>query len=107
LASYLANKHSTPKLVLVSTYTSLQQVMKHHYPFIPKQLLHYNLSTSKTLATYTGNTLIIHSTQDKTIPYHQATQNSLLSDAQLITTTGQHNSTLATHHRPSIINRLH
>ncbi len=70
VATWLAQQKSPQALILESTFASVPDVAATHYPYLPVRLLariHYNsLSRMKDI---TCPVLIIHSPDDKLIPY--------------------------------------
>lgn len=68
-ASYLAENFSLKALILESTFTSIPDMCKEVYPFIPKMLVGTQFNTLKRIANLQLPKLIIHGDQDETVPY--------------------------------------
>lgn len=74
VASWLANNAEISKIILVSPFTSLVEVGKHHYFFLPVDALTPDrFESDLTLADVGVNKatplLIIHGTKDEVVPY--------------------------------------
>jgi len=73
VASWVAEKYAPLGLILESTFTSITNIGKETYPFLPVRLLsniHYN--TLKRLKHITSPVLILHSRSDEVIPFSHA-----------------------------------
>ncbi len=97
VASYLAHKHDVPKLILLSSFTSIKNMYQHMLPSFLAFLkilcpLITEFPTNERLKTYQGQTLILHSQKDTLIPYEQALQNAENPRCQLVEITGTHNN---------------
>jgi uncharacterized protein len=68
LATRLATKVSPNLLVLVSAYSSMRQVAREQYPWVPSALLRYPLPSEDWLPQVKGDVLLIHGTADTLIP---------------------------------------
>ena len=96
-AAKLANKHNSKKLIIFYGMHSLSLTVKHlyplMYPFI-KLFISKDLQVYKELETYSGDTLILHSKEDKIVNYNNALENSKVKsngNITLVTITGGHN----------------
>ncbi|HAD82556.1 MAG: hypothetical protein A2509_01410 [Candidatus Edwardsbacteria bacterium RIFOXYD12_FULL_50_11] len=75
VATYLASKRKADAVVLVSPYTSLKDVAKAHYPFLPVGLiLKYKFDSIKRAPEIKASGLILVATEDRTIPPRQSYQ---------------------------------
>ncbi|MDQ7797519.1 MAG: alpha/beta fold hydrolase [Candidatus Edwardsbacteria bacterium] len=75
VATYLPSKRKADAVVLVSPYTSLKDVAKAHYPFLPVGLiLKYKFDSSKRVPEIKAPVLIMVATEDRTIPPRQSYQ---------------------------------
>ena len=69
----IAATHSVAALVLISGYTSLPDVAAPAYPFIPVRLLMRDrFDNIGKISRVTAPVLILHGTEDRTIPYDHA-----------------------------------
>lgn len=68
IASRLAKQKNTPRLILETPYTSLPELAKIYFPFIPSFLLSYELNTYEYVKNYKGKVLVLHGTLDEIIP---------------------------------------
>ncbi len=71
IAAYMAKKKQSCGLILESTFTSIPEMAKKVYPFLPvKRVVRFNYPTRKFLPEISCPLLIIHSTEDELVPYH-------------------------------------
>lgn len=73
VAAWLANRVTPAGVILESAFTSIDELAKKHYPFIPVSLLtriHY--PTIKYMAAIESPVLIIHSRDDELVPFSHA-----------------------------------
>ena len=70
VATWLAYKHPAAALIIESTFTSIADVGKHYYPYLPTQLLaRIKYPSIKRIIKVHLPVLIIHSPDDEIIPY--------------------------------------
>jgi fermentation-respiration switch protein FrsA (DUF1100 family) len=75
VAAYLAQKNRPAALILESTFTSAVDVAAQSYPFLPVGwLMRIQYSTQQRLSTIDCPVLIIHSPNDRVIPYPHGQQ---------------------------------
>ncbi len=76
VATWLAARHSSRAVILESAFTSVHDLIFHHYPFVPVQLLLNDKfdSLSRVHSMQTGALLVIHSPEDETVPYAHGTE---------------------------------
>jgi len=67
LATSFASQIPVDLLVLVSPYTSMTDVAREYYPWVPTGILRYPLKTNDLLPTLNNNILLLHGTNDKLI----------------------------------------
>jgi len=94
VATELATRFECSRLVLDHTFTSAVDAGSYHYPWLPVSLLSIDRFESlDKLPQIDVPILIIHSPQDRVIPYEQAEQlHAAAPDrATLLTTEGGHN----------------
>ncbi len=73
VAGYLANQVPARGLILDSSFPSLREVAKHHYPFIPvRYLLNQIFPVEYYLRSTKIPILMIHSVDDEIVPYKLA-----------------------------------
>jgi alpha-beta hydrolase superfamily lysophospholipase len=97
IASWVAVENKVGALVLQSTYTSVPNLGKELFPFLPVHQLasiHYN--TLERLPKIKVPVLILHSRSDTLIRFHHAEQNFKAANEpkRLHETLGDHNETL-------------
>lgn len=70
VASWLAERHASVGLILESSFTSIADIGKHYYPYLPTSLLaRIKYSSMTRIANIKSPILIIHSMHDEIIPY--------------------------------------
>jgi len=73
VAAQLASTEKVKALVLISPYTSLPDIAAEKMPFLlPKLLIRYQVNTLKIAPELKVPVLILHGTNDLTIPYSHA-----------------------------------
>ena len=68
IAAKLAQEKNTNRLILETPYTSLPELAKIYFPFIPSFLLSYKLNTFEYVKKFNGKTLVLHGGLDEIIP---------------------------------------
>lgn len=94
VASWLATQQRPAVLILESTFTSIADMGKKLYPYLPVRLLtRYRYETRERLSDITTPVLILHSQEDEIVPFEQG--QTLYSEAnepkQFIELYGGHN----------------
>jgi len=85
LAAELATRVTPDLLVLVSPYTSMTQMAREQYPWVPSGLLRYPLPSEQWLPQVHSKILLIHGTADALIPLaHSRRLQQLNPRAQLV-----------------------
>lgn len=70
VATWLAERYSSAALILESNFTSIANIGKHYYPYLPTSLLTRIKYPSKNrMSNIKTPVLIIHSANDEIIPY--------------------------------------
>jgi len=88
VASWLAEKHSPAGLIVESSFTSIADMGKHYYPYLPTSLLaRIKYASINRIANIKSPTLFIHSKHDEIIPYEYGKQ--LFTEALKETTTAK------------------
>lgn len=72
IAVQLAAESKPRGLILQSTFSSLHEIAKVHFPFFAGLVNKDKLNSVETIKQYDGPLLISHGTADHTIPYNQA-----------------------------------
>lgn len=94
VAAELALRHAPGVLIIESGFTSIPDLGKKYYPWLPVRLLsRYSYSTVEKVKKITSPKLIIHSPQDEIIPFSHGTalfENSL-KPAEFLVIQGNHN----------------
>ncbi len=73
IASELANNVTPAMLILESTFTSMPDASKKHYPFMPISIiLKHRYETLKKLKNISCPIVIVHSRNDEVIPFSHA-----------------------------------
>lgn len=87
LATILAKKFIPELLVLVSPYSSMVDVAKKQYPFVPSSLLRYPLRTDQMIAQVESDMVLIHGEDDTYIPisHSQKLLSLLRNNTELVT----------------------
>jgi len=91
IASYVVRKYSIPTLILEGPLPSVKILIKNKYPIVSfLAFLFPEFDTEKYLKGYRGTSLIMHSKEDKKIPY-SSVQNLIDLCSQHIQIEGSHN----------------
>jgi uncharacterized protein len=69
VAAWLAMKQQPRALVLESAFTSVRDVARKHYPWLPASLARYDYSTAEYVHALNCPVFITHSDKDEVIPY--------------------------------------
>jgi len=74
VACWLSSQVMVSKLILISPFTSLVDVGKHHYFFLPVEALvpdrfESDLALANTGAHHASSLLVIHGTKDEVVPF--------------------------------------
>jgi len=70
VAVALATEEKPRALVLESTFSSMPEVAKHHFPWLPtKMLMRTRLNSAERIGDYEGPLLQSHGTRDEIIPF--------------------------------------
>ncbi len=70
VAARLAQRHTPRALVLYAAFTSIPDMARHYYPYLPTALLaRYRYDTRAALAALRCPLLILHSREDEIVPY--------------------------------------
>jgi len=87
LATILAKDVDSDLLVLVSAYSSMVDVAKEQYPFVPSWLLRYPLRTDEIISNIATNVVFIHGSNDEliSIDHSQRLQQLTKNKSTLIT----------------------
>lgn len=87
LATILAKEVNPDKLVLVSPFSSMIDIAKAQYPFVPTGLLRYPLRTDTIIDDITADIVFIHGSEDEFIPINHSKKLQSLRQAnsQLLT----------------------
>lgn len=80
-ASMITKTNNPNKLILIAPYYSLSDMTVRRYKILPTFLLKYKFDTYKYLESNKNEILLIHGTDDETLPFEGAQQLSLLLDA--------------------------
>ncbi|MFH6603945.1 alpha/beta hydrolase [Maribacter algicola] len=82
-ATHIALASKASQLILESTPTSLLNIAKREYPFLPsKQLLKFKFQNEGNITDIKMPTYIIHGTDDQLVPFEHGQQLYTLSQAQ-------------------------
>ncbi|NNE75571.1 MAG: alpha/beta hydrolase [Pricia sp.] len=74
-ATYIARNARPAKLILESTPTSLLQIAKNEYPFLPsKYLLKFRFQNDENITKIEVPTYILHGTEDQLVPFDHGKQ---------------------------------
>lgn len=98
VASNLAYKLQTKKLILLSGFSSIKDMFEYKLPnclsFLKfLSIFIYEFPSINNISKYNGNTLILHSKSDEMIPYQQAINISQCNhNCQLLEIFGSHNN---------------
>jgi fermentation-respiration switch protein FrsA (DUF1100 family) len=70
VATELAEKHTSAALIVESSFSSITDIGKHYYPYLPTRLLaRIKYPTINRIPNIKSPVLIIHSIEDDIIPY--------------------------------------
>ena len=108
VAIELANQHTPAALVVESTFASLIDVGRLHYPFLPvRLLLSYRYESIDKVSQITCPKLFLHGTDDTLIPLSNSRKlfDAAIEPKRFIETPGGHNEAGFTY-SPDFTNRL-
>ena len=96
IAAKLAADNKCDGLVIESSFTSIPDLGKSRFPFIPKALYYNDFPTEKFLKTVDTNILVMHSPEDKTIPFSmgQKLYEAAKGEKSFFTLEGDHNDSV-------------
>ncbi|UTW62310.1 alpha/beta fold hydrolase [bacterium SCSIO 12741] len=87
IAASLATRYQPDQLVLVTPYFNFEDVVSHHYPYVPVTiLLKYKFTTDAFLPGLECPIYLIHGTEDEVIPYESSVKLADLGDHIELTT---------------------
>ena len=95
VASWLADRHKAGALILESAFTSIGDMGKHYYPYLPvKMLARIKYPTLEHIRNVTCPVLVIHSKTDDIVPYTQGRKlfASALEPKSFLEISGDHNN---------------
>lgn len=73
VAAWLAARHTPRGLAIYAAFTSIPDMARHLYPFLPSRLIaRFRYDTRKELAQVSCPILILHSEEDEMIPFSHA-----------------------------------
>jgi pimeloyl-ACP methyl ester carboxylesterase len=105
LAAHLAAELQPELTVLVTPYTSMIQLAREHYAWVPIALLRYPLRTDAALARVKTPVFIAHGTEDTLIdPSHARALARIAPQVELLIVPGARHGDL--HRFPDYLNRL-
>lgn len=89
LAAGLDGAQAPDLTVLVSAYTSMSDLTREHYPWVPQRVLRYPLRTDALVQRIASRVLLIHGAQDPLIaPRHSEALQALVPGAMLLRVPG-------------------
>ena len=72
IAAWLAGRHRPAALVIASGFTSVPDLARHFYPFLPvRWFTRINYDTREYLQSVSAPVLVAHSLEDEIIPFEQ------------------------------------
>lgn len=86
VAAKLAKMHPPKVLLLETPYYNFPDLVKSIYPFLPKFLIRYQLSTDQYIANTQYPVHLFHGTKDELIPYTSSVRLVELSDKIILHT---------------------
>lgn len=95
IASWLADRHKAGALILESAFTSIGDMGKHYYPYLPVKLLaRIKYPTMEYIHNVTCPVLVIHSKTDDIVPYIQGRKlyESAQEPKSFLEISGDHNN---------------
>lgn len=94
IAAWLAQKNNPKLLILESSFTSVKDLAKELYPFLPIKLLcRFDYNTLNYVSRIKSPILIIHSSQDEMIPFSHGQRlfNTANQPKEFLEIKGSHN----------------
>ncbi len=95
IAAHLAGKHQPSALILESTFISFEEIASDLYPYLPVGLIaRFSYNTLECVRNIRVPVLIVHSPQDKLIPFRhgQVLYNAVNGPRELLIIQGDHNT---------------
>ncbi len=94
IAAWLAQDHTVKALIIESAFTSIYDIGRELYPFIPIRLLsRFNYNTMQYLRKISCPVLIVHSRDDEIIPFNHGCKlfEAAVEPKQFLEIRGSHN----------------
>lgn len=94
IAIWLAARVKPAALIIESGFTSINDMARHHYPFLPVGLIsRYEYNAVAAAGDITAPVLMVHSTQDEIVPFELGTRlyDALPGDKAFLEIRGGHN----------------
>jgi len=106
VAAKLASTNNCDALILESTFTSIPDLGKSRFPFIPKALYYNDFPTEKLLKSVDTDVLVMHSPEDKTVPFNMGQKlfDAAKGNKSFFTLEGDHNDSVT--HNPLYLRAL-
>ncbi len=99
IAIYTAQGRDIDSFIIESTFSGTESVAKHYYWYLPvKFLLRYKFDSVNKINNVQAPLLIIHSTEDKTIPFAEGQKlyDEYKGEKEMVKLKGGHNSDIGT-----------
>ena len=95
-ALHLARENRISKLILETPYLSLADIAKESYPYLPIQILKYQMPSKEWIVDVKAPILILHGTNDEVIPIHHAVDLAkLVKNSQFVQFDGGYHNDLS------------
>ena len=106
VAAKAASLNKCDGLIIESSFTSIPELGKVRFPFIPQALYYNEFPTEKLLKSVDSNVLVLHSPEDKTIPFSMGQKlfEAAKGEKSFYTLEGDHNDSPV--HNPAYIRAL-
>lgn len=106
VAAKLAMTNKCDGLIIESSFTSIPDLGAKRFPFIPTMLYYNEFPTEMLLKSVNAPTLVMHSSEDETIPFSMGQKlfDAVKGEKSFFTLKGEHNESLT--HNPGYIRAL-
>ncbi|MCM8526562.1 MAG: alpha/beta hydrolase [Lentisphaeraceae bacterium] len=96
VAAKMASLNKCDGVVIESSFTSIEELGKKRFPYIPSALYYNEFPTEKLLSSVSAPVLVMHSSEDETVPFSMGQKlfEAAQGEKSFFTLKGQHNEAM-------------